>query len=87
MTESKEAEAKEQEIRAKIVKAMDTTAFIYHTMTPENALKDQKSSLEKGLSSQEAKARLEKYGPNELEEEEGESLWEKIIEQFKDTLV
>ena len=28
-----------------------------------------------------------KYGPNELEKEEKESIWEKIKEQFEDNLV
>ena len=30
---------------------------------------------------------MKTYGPNELDEEEGESIWEKIKEQFKDYLV
>jgi len=33
------------------------------------------------------KERLEKYGKNELEKEEGDSLLAKIIEQFEDLLV
>jgi len=32
------------------------------------------------LTSAEAKNRLEKYGPNKLDEEEGETIWEKIKE-------
>jgi Ca2+-transporting ATPase len=40
-----------------------------------------------GLSTHEATARLDKYGPNELEKEEKASLWEKIKEQFDDLLV
>lgn len=87
MSESKEAERKEQEARAKIVKTMDTKAFIYHKKTVEETLQSFKVTLEKGLSSAEAKKRLEEYGPNELPEEEGETIWQKIVEQFKDTLV
>lgn len=34
----------------------------------------------RGLSNDEAKARLAKYGTNELEKEEKESIWEKIKE-------
>lgn len=40
-----------------------------------------------GYSSEQAKKLMEKYGPNELEEEEKETIWEKIIEQFQDNLV
>jgi magnesium-transporting ATPase (P-type) len=38
------------------------------------------TDLAKGLSTAEAKARIAKYGPNELEKEEKESIWEKIKE-------
>lgn len=42
---------------------------------------------ENGFSSETAKELLEKHGGNELEEEEKESIWEKIFEQFQDNLV
>lgn len=41
----------------------------------------------KGLSESEAQERLAKYGPNDLEEEEKESFWDKIKEQFEDRMV
>ena len=87
MTESKEAEAKEQQVRAEIVSKMDTTAFTFHKKTVQQTLKDLDVTLEFGLSSKQVEQRQKEYGPNELEEEEGESLWDKVIEQFKDTLV
>jgi magnesium-transporting ATPase (P-type) len=34
----------------------------------------------RGLTTDEAKARVAKYGPNELEKEEKEGIWEKIKE-------
>jgi magnesium-transporting ATPase (P-type) len=40
-----------------------------------------------GLTQKEAEARLQKYGRNELEKEEEESLWDKIKEAFEDLLV
>ena len=45
------------------------------------------TDLRNGLSEREIDARLEKYGENELEKEEDKSIWEKIKEQFEDTLV
>jgi len=45
------------------------------------------TNVETGLSGKEADVRLNKYGLNELDEEEGESIWEKIKEQFNDYLV
>ncbi len=41
----------------------------------------------KGLSPDEAKARLEKYGPNQLEEKKGLSAFDIFIEQFKDFII
>ncbi|MCR3955662.1 MAG: cation-translocating P-type ATPase [Gudongella sp.] len=40
-----------------------------------------------GLSTVEAKKRLDEYGPNELKEEKGKSLMSKIIAQFSDFLI
>ncbi|XP_076453278.1 sarcoplasmic/endoplasmic reticulum calcium ATPase 1-like isoform X2 [Babylonia areolata] len=40
-----------------------------------------------GLSEEQVKKNLEKYGPNELPAEEGKPLWELILEQFDDLLV
>lgn len=39
-----------------------------------------------GLSNTEAAKRLEEHGPNELEDEEETSIWEKIRESFEDLL-
>lgn len=40
----------------------------------------------KGLTDSDVQKKLEQYGPNKLDEEEEESLWEKIKEQFEDLL-
>lgn len=40
-----------------------------------------------GLTQEEAKKRLEKYGPNKLKEAEKESFLSKLLNQFKDVLV
>lgn len=40
-----------------------------------------------GLTSQEAKARLEKYGPNELQEGERKTTLQKFFDQFKDLMI
>jgi len=41
----------------------------------------------RGLSSQEARARLEKYGPNELAQEKGPGIFRMFLEQLKDYMV
>ncbi|XP_061155919.1 sarcoplasmic/endoplasmic reticulum calcium ATPase 1 isoform X1 [Syngnathus typhle] len=40
-----------------------------------------------GLTQEQVKVQLEKYGPNELPAEEGKSLWELVMEQFENLLV
>lgn len=59
----------------------------YHKMTVNEVVKAFETDLAVGLTSEEATARLEKYGANELEAKEKETLWEKIKEQFEDLLV
>lgn len=44
-------------------------------------------NVEHGLTPDQVKRSLEKYGPNELPVEEGKSIWALILEQFDDLLV
>jgi len=44
-------------------------------------------TLESGLTSAQAEASLQKYGPNQLKAEPKQSLWELVLEQFDDLLV
>jgi len=43
--------------------------------------------VERGLSPDQVKKNLDKYGPNELPAEEGKTLWQLVLEQFDDLLV
>ena len=45
------------------------------------------TDLRAGLSSEEARARLERFGPNELETEAATPAWLRFVAQFKDALV
>ncbi|MCC5908021.1 MAG: HAD-IC family P-type ATPase [Balneolaceae bacterium] len=45
------------------------------------------SSAKTGLSNAEAKIRLERYGPNEIEIEKGLSRWKILLNQFTDPLI
>ncbi|RME33250.1 MAG: HAD family hydrolase [Gammaproteobacteria bacterium] len=53
----------------------------YRQQPVEQTLNELQVSLEQGLSSEEARARLERYGPNEIEEKE-EPLWHRILRRF-----
>ena len=45
------------------------------------------SDLRRGLSAEEVRARLERYGPNELEERSGRGPWEILWEQFTSAMI
>lgn len=57
-----------------------------HQCSSEAVLKDYNSS-EEGINQKEAENRLEKYGKNEIEREEGVSPIKMFLEQFNDPLV
>ncbi|KAK4950543.1 High affinity Ca2+/Mn2+ P-type ATPase-like protein, partial [Elasticomyces elasticus] len=59
----------------------------YSLLRPEEAADRLSTSLEFGLSSSEAQARLHRDGANELPPEEEEPLWLRFLKQFKETLI
>ncbi|HXL05022.1 MAG TPA: cation-translocating P-type ATPase [Bacillota bacterium] len=59
----------------------------WHRMSIDGALRILETDGKEGLSSVEAKSRLERYGPNALAEEEEKTLLQMFIDQFKDFLV
>ena len=58
----------------------------FHTEKSNKVLKDVQSS-KKGLSQEEAKIRLQKYGENKLKEVKKKSLLAKFFSQFKDVMI
>ncbi|XP_026533301.1 sarcoplasmic/endoplasmic reticulum calcium ATPase 1 isoform X1 [Notechis scutatus] len=58
-----------------------------HAKTGEECLAYFGVSEHTGLSPEQVKRHMEKYGPNELPAEEGKSIWELVVEQFEDLLV
>lgn len=59
----------------------------YHCMSASDVAALLGTDLSKGLSSREAKARLERFGPNELREKPGPSILQMFLAQFKEPLV
>jgi P-type Ca2+ transporter type 2C len=62
-------------------------AFPAWARAPSECLAELGVSADRGLSSEEAAARLQRYGPNELERHAPPSVWKLVLEQFEDTLV
>jgi P-type Ca2+ transporter type 2C len=61
--------------------------LVPHEQTAEDVAGNLGTDVSRGLSSQEAQASLEKFGPNELEAEVPEPAWRRFVAQFKDALV
>lgn len=61
--------------------------LIWHTKSKEEVEKALETSFEKGLSEEEAVKRLEQYGSNELEHKKRRTIWNMLIDQFKDFMI
>ncbi|MEK6690985.1 MAG: cation-translocating P-type ATPase [Nitrospirota bacterium] len=60
---------------------------VWHSIEAEQALKELDSDIHNGLTEDETKRRIEKYGYNELKKEEGVSPLTLFINQFKNYLI
>uniref|UniRef100_A0AAY4E671 Calcium-transporting ATPase n=1 Tax=Denticeps clupeoides TaxID=299321 RepID=A0AAY4E671_9TELE len=58
-----------------------------HTKSASEVLANFGVNENTGLTLEQVRGNLERYGPNELPAEEGKSLWELVVEQFEDLLV
>ncbi|MFH1076367.1 MAG: cation-translocating P-type ATPase [Pseudomonadota bacterium] len=61
--------------------------FNWHTLSTEEAISRLNSNTQSGLTKDEAKQRLDKYGSNELEKEKGTSTFALFLSQFKNMLI
>lgn len=59
----------------------------WHSKEIHAILEENQTSLEKGLSPEDARTRLESHGPNELEEQTTRSPWKMLLDQFTETMV
>lgn len=59
----------------------------WYSKPSQDIIKELQTDVEKGLSSEEAKRRLEKYGPNQFEEGEKNTIWKMLWDQINDPLI
>ncbi|WP_075882006.1 cation-translocating P-type ATPase [Vreelandella massiliensis] len=59
---------------------------LWHSTSVEEALKQQDSSIE-GLSTQESQGRLERYGLNRLQQEQGRPWYRRLFDQLNNILI
>jgi len=60
---------------------------LWHTLSPTDSVRALDTDTATGLSSEEAVARLERYGQNRLAESRPRPVWLKFLDQFKSYLV
>ncbi len=60
---------------------------VWHSLEPKLALQQLSTSADTGLTIEEVQQRLQKYGPNELEESGGRSSWDILVDQFKNIML
>ena len=65
----------------------DRTDIEWYALSVKDVAEALGSDLKRGLTAQEAQARLETYGPNELEERPRPSFWRMLLDQFNQFLV
>ncbi len=76
-----------QPLAAQPLPKQSPTAQPWHTLNAEQAIRELESDPEQGLSTEEAKKRLEIYGTNELQEIGGRSRWQILLDQFADVML
>ncbi|HHE71062.1 MAG TPA: ATPase, partial [Chloroflexi bacterium] len=59
----------------------------WHALSIEEVLRILKTDPQTGLTSEEAKRRLDEYGPNELQEKPPPTFWERLWNQLTDFVV
>ncbi len=64
-----------------------TTSSLWHSREVPDVLRELGTDPERGLTAPEARARLEKFGPNELKLEKAVSPWSVFLGQFKNVLI
>jgi Ca2+-transporting ATPase len=62
-------------------------AVSWHAMSSTDVLEELETPAETGLSTEEVKARQEKYGPNELKEAESTTFWEMLWSQINSFVI
>ncbi|AKG23472.1 cation-translocating P-type ATPase [Calothrix sp. 336/3] len=67
--------------------SLPDSATVWHSLEVNQALELLQTSADNGLTPQEVEQRLQKYGPNELEETGGRSAWEILLDQFKNIML
>lgn len=64
-----------------------TQQSVWHAYSAEETIRELQTDPEKGLSNEEARRRLSRFGPNELAERPRPGFWRMLLDQFNNFLV
>ncbi|MCX7593596.1 MAG: HAD-IC family P-type ATPase, partial [Fischerella sp.] len=67
--------------------SLPDSTTVWHSLEVDKAIELLSTHADTGLSPEEVQQRLQKYGPNELEETGGRSAWEIFVDQFKNIML
>ncbi|MCU4975819.1 cation-translocating P-type ATPase [Halobacteria archaeon AArc-m2/3/4] len=70
-----------------MAQSVNSTAVENDHSKPIDDLYEELETSEQGLETDDARGRLERYGPNEIEAEEGVSPWRILLEQYTSALI
>ena len=59
---------------------------VWHVLSREGAVRELGVEPERGLTSEDAAARLERYGPNRFAEAKAEPRWHAFVRQYQDPM-
>jgi Ca2+-transporting ATPase len=66
---------------------MEQSNDMWHTLTAESTSERQGIGLDGGLSDEDARRRLDQFGPNRLRQEDREPIWEVFLEELREPMV
>ena len=85
--QSRKKQKQELLATAKTASAAREAGEAWHTLDVDKSLRVLDSDRNTGLTNEQVKERLQKYGPNELEETAGRNSWEILLDQFKNIML
>ncbi len=68
-------------------KSSPDSTVVWHALESDRAVAQLESDRDAGLSAEQARARLERYGPNEIQETGTRSSWAILVDQFKNIML
>ncbi len=66
---------------------LQSTPISWHQLSPGDSLESLKVDKNKGLTTEQVQQRLEEFGPNEIVDRGGKSIWKMLWHQLTDTMV